>query len=128
MFLGEKVFQPAVLHFELGDASLQRGILLGCLADSAFENLLTLLLLHAEASTGGRVTAATVLFRGTADALLLIEGGGDAVAGDGGAVLGVAHLAVGRGDGRGDIGWSESAWCMAELVGRIWHWRVDGVG
>lgn len=99
MLLSEEVLQPTILHFELCDASLKGSVLLGSFPNSTFEDLLALLLLLTEAGAGSGISTTTIFLCGTADALLLIEGGGDAIAGDGGAVLGVSHLAVGRGDG-----------------------------
>lgn len=100
MLLGEEVLQPPVLHLELSHASFKRGVLLGSLSDGTLENLLALLLLHAEASTGGGVPPASVFFGGHPDRLLLTQGCGDAFTGNRSAVLAVAHLPVGRGDGR----------------------------
>lgn len=127
MLLGEQVLQPAILHLQLGDASLKRGILLGRLAHGTLEDLLALLLLHPEAGRGGGIAAAAVFLGRNPHTFLLVQGGRDAVSRDGGGVLGVAHLAVGRRDGRGDVRGGHGSGSMAQVIGRIRDRGIDGM-
>ena len=94
MLLCQKVLQPSVLHLQLGNASFEGSIPLGRLAHAPLQRLLSLLLLHAEAGAGGGVAPPPVFFGRMPGMFLLPEGGGDTVAGNGSAVLGIPDLTV----------------------------------
>jgi hypothetical protein len=57
----------------------------------------------------------------------LVQGGRDAVSWDGGGVLDVAHLAVGRGDGRRDVRGGHGPRSMAQVIGRKGNRGIDRV-
>lgn len=92
MLLCQKVLQPSVLHLQLGNAGFEGSIPLGRLAYAPLQRLLPLLLLHTEAGAGGRVAPPPVFFGRMPGMFLLPEGGGDTVAGNGSAVLGIPDL------------------------------------
>lgn len=127
MFLGYEVLQPPILHFQLGDAGFQRSVSLSGFSDGSFQCLFALFLLHAEACAGRRISTPTVFFCCAACLLLLTQGGGDAIPGDGGTILGVSDLAIRGGDGRGHVRRSESSRRMADFIGGIRNRRIQRV-